>query len=90
MSDFGEPTHPVARKQHRCEMCFGPIPKGERHVQYKGKYDGEWQNWRAHEECYGGYDGEEQYGEFTPGEGEMPERVKALVLAQRAVKEQPK
>ena len=87
--DFGELTHPMARKQHRCEMCFGPIPKGEKHAQYKGMYDGDWQNWRAHEECYEGYSDEAEY-EFSPGDGEMPERVKELVAAQRAAKEQTK
>jgi hypothetical protein len=80
MSDFGELFHPKARKQHRCEFCLGPIPKGEVHCQYKGIWEGDWQNWRMHDECYEDYtlNWDWQDG-FMPGDGEMPERIKLLV-----------
>lgn len=52
MTDFGDTTHPVAAKEHRCEWCGETILKGERHAHYVGKWDGEFQNWRMHGECY--------------------------------------
>ena len=59
-------------------MCFGPIPKGEEHYHYKGIYDGDFQDWRAHRECESG---SHEYGEyeFMPGDTPMPERVKRLM-----------
>ncbi len=47
MSDFGEVATVTGRKEHQCEWCHGIIPKGEKHPQFKGKWQGEWQNWRA-------------------------------------------
>jgi hypothetical protein len=80
MSDFGEPSYPVARKQYRCELCYGPIPKGEKHFKYVGVWQGEWQSWRGHDECVEQYGLDDPYNEgFMPGEMEMPERVKTLV-----------
>lgn len=81
MSNFGETYHPKARKEHRCEYCYGPIPKGEVHPQFKGFWNDDWQNWRMHDECYEDYTENDYYGDgFTPGDAEMPERVKALVV----------
>ena len=80
MSDFGEGKWIVGRKQHRCEYCYGPIPKGERHYNYRGMYSGEWQNWRMHEECESDSSTEGDY-EFMPGDGPMPERVRELMWA---------
>jgi hypothetical protein len=80
MSNFGETFSPVARKQHRCEWCLGPIPEGEKHKQFRGMWDSEWQNWRMHNECYDEQQEEARHGEceFTPGCGEIPERLKQL------------
>jgi hypothetical protein len=79
MSDFGETTYPVARKQHRCIWCLGPISKGEKHSRWKGMFDGEWQDNRMHMECAADL-AKDNYGAdgFMPGEGEMPDRIKAL------------
>mgnify|MGYP001561660507 CR=1 FL=1 len=52
MTDFGETINPTARKDHKCEWCGGKIAKGEVHCQFKGKWQGEFQNWRMHDECY--------------------------------------
>lgn len=80
MSDFGDSSCPKARKPYRCEYCLGPIPQGERHFKWAGVYDGEWQSWRMHEECHEDWDlNSDGYdNEFMAGDGEMPERVKAL------------
>jgi hypothetical protein len=80
VSDFGETTEPIARKIHRCEWCAGPIPKGEKHKQFKGMWEGEWQSWKMHNECYEDASKNDAMQEgFTPGDGEMPERVRNLV-----------
>lgn len=78
--DFGDTIFPIARKEHRCEYCYGPIPKGEKHSQFKGKWGGEWQNWRMHQECYDVYLGDDPIDGFCPGDGEIPERVKSLLV----------
>ena len=71
MTDFGELKHPVAAKDHRCGWCGQAIAKGEKHAHYVGKWEGEFQNWRMHAECYEAFDdsGDES---FMPGEGERP------------------
>jgi hypothetical protein len=76
--EFGSLHTPTARKQHKCEWCFGPIPKGEKHKQFSGMWQGDFQNWRMHDECYETSAGAQAEG-FTPGEGEMPARVFELI-----------
>lgn len=75
MSDFGETTHKAGRKDHCCHICYGVIPKGEVHYHFKGMWDGDWQDWRAHDECYDDTDTEEG---FCPGDAPMPDRIRAL------------
>jgi hypothetical protein len=53
MSDFGEMKTVTGKKDYRCEWCGETIPTGERHEHYVGKWEGEFQNWRMHVECYG-------------------------------------
>jgi len=77
MSDFGDGKWIVGRKPHRCDACYGPIPEGERHFNYRGMWEGEWQNWRMHEECHAVWDTDD-CGEFSAGDFEMPERVRLL------------
>jgi hypothetical protein len=74
MADFGEGRKLVGNKDHRCEWCGQKIPKGDLHYQFKGLWEGEWQNWRMHLECYGAYssDANEMCDGFTPFEGERP------------------
>lgn len=82
MSDFGEGAWRKARKEHRCEYCSGPIPAGETYFRFVGMFDDEFQNWAMHEECHAAYNDSGEY-EFMPGDGEMPERVKALIQERR-------
>lgn len=44
-------THPVARKDYRCEDCDTVIPKGERHACGCQAWEGSVVTWRAHEDC---------------------------------------
>lgn len=43
--------YPKARKDHKCLWCGEMILKGEIHTQFKGLWQGDWQNWRMHNEC---------------------------------------
>lgn len=71
MSDFGDISYPVGRKDYRCEWCGQPIPKGEKHGHFVGIFEGDFQDWRMHSECY--YVNEDAISEgFTPYEGERP------------------
>lgn len=44
-------TTPVGRKDYQCELCYGTIPKGERHVCRSGVSDGDLTTFRMHGEC---------------------------------------
>ena len=49
---LGTTTHNFkARKQHRCSMCIEPINKGETYGRTKGQWEGDWQDWKAHDVC---------------------------------------
>jgi len=64
---------PIGRKEHRCEWCYEQIEAKEQHAHYIGVWNGEFQNWRMHEECFEDYDlNRDGDGEFMPGEGERP------------------
>jgi len=83
----GTPTHPKAKKEHRCIYCGGPILVGEQYVQQEGFYDGAPYRNRYHAECYETCAEEcSYYGEweFSPYNGEYPERVKAVVDVRQA------
>lgn len=73
MSDFGDTTWPMARKAHRCEWCAEAIPAGEKHAKFAGVWEGDWNFWRMHSECYdyGMTSGEISDG-FSPYEHERP------------------
>ena len=72
MSDFGESFIVVGRKDYRCEWCGEKILKGERHHQYRGIWQNEWQNWRMHNECWGGHQTNYDPDGFTPFQAERP------------------
>lgn len=79
MADYHrEPTHPKARKDHRCIYCYGPIYAGESYVQQTGYYDGAPYRNRFHGECFDDCSEEARWsgGEFTPGCADWPERVR--------------
>jgi hypothetical protein len=86
VSDFGEYTRPVARKEYRCEWCGEKILKGERHFKYAGIWEGDWQNWRMHGECKDDADmnGDMQDG-FTPYEAERPAKLAPAAESNRTI-----
>lgn len=41
-----------ARKNYKCCWCGEEIEKGESHQHCTGHWEGDWQNWRMHTECF--------------------------------------
>jgi hypothetical protein len=79
MSDFNNFTTPKARHEHRCEYCGQSIPKGEKHSKFSGVFEGEFQNWRMHSECYDAWqDSGDEY--FEPFRHDRPINVKYKLL----------
>lgn len=68
MSNMGDMTTPKAAKDHRCAWCGEDILKGTQYKRFRGRWDGDWQNWGMHIECFGEHDGEE----FDLYAGERP------------------
>ena len=52
MSDFGDYKHVKTKKPHICVYCGRKIPAGKRAWNYKGQYQGDWQNWYSCEYCH--------------------------------------
>lgn len=69
MSDFGKVRQHTGRKDHVCAWCGETIPKGEKFEHYVGKWQGEFQNWRMHIDCYeASTNGDELFEGFGPHE----------------------
>lgn len=49
--DFYNWTEPVAHKEHKCCECVAPIRKGEKHLHWRGKWDGDFSSGRQHLLC---------------------------------------
>lgn len=45
-------SHPIARKEHICELCGGKINKGQKYHLQTNIYDGCIYEWVEHEECH--------------------------------------
>ncbi|TDQ27664.1 hypothetical protein [Tenacibaculum caenipelagi] len=44
-------SKPKARKEHRCNFCWGVIPKGEVYESQTNVYEGTIYTWKAHTSC---------------------------------------
>jgi hypothetical protein len=87
VADFFNPaTTPAAKKAHQCIGCFHPIAKGEVYHRQTGNYDGRWFVNKLHVECADELSGSNHGGwyEFSPGELEPPERLRAQSTPQPA------
>jgi hypothetical protein len=61
----------VTRKHHRCNLCYSPIPIGERCAYWAGVFDGQAASIWAHAECESSRDSEE----YCPGDFPTPQRI---------------
>ena len=67
-TDFYDFRFPTAARPHKCEWCGETILAGEKHPQFVGKWEGEFQNWRMHWECYEATSKDDLSEGFTPYE----------------------
>ena len=44
-------SHPIARKEHICELCGCKINKGQKYYRQTNVFDGRIYDWIEHEEC---------------------------------------
>ena len=44
-------SHPIARKEHICELCSCKINKGQKYYRQTNIFDGRIYDWIEHEEC---------------------------------------
>jgi hypothetical protein len=44
-------TYPKARKEHKCYECLRPIPVGEKYHNFKGCWDGKWDEYKTCVPC---------------------------------------
>lgn len=51
MSDFGNYKLVKTKKEHSCMYCGRTIPKGIKAFNYRGLFEGDWQNWYACQFC---------------------------------------
>jgi len=51
MSDFQTETMPVARKQHQCCECYGPIQPGQHYQLISGCWDGDMDTFKTCSAC---------------------------------------
>ncbi len=73
MNDFGEGKFVKGSKPYQCEACGAQIPIGEKHWHQTGMWEGDWQDWRAHKECYDDWS-TNGYGELQ-SDAPVPERL---------------
>ena len=45
-------SHPIAKKEHICELCGGKINKGQQYYRQTNIYGGCIYEWIEHEECH--------------------------------------
>lgn len=72
MSDFSRMTHPKSKKERICEWCGQTILSGKVHPHFVGTFQGDWQNWRMHDECYAVMRLGDYIDGFTPHDNERP------------------
>lgn len=62
-------SHPIARKEHICELCGCKINKGQKYYRQTNIYDGRIYDWIEHEECREIASKLDMFGECDYGEG---------------------
>jgi hypothetical protein len=51
MTNFRESKQVKLRKDKRCSWCGETMHKGSTVYHFKGRWDGDWQDWKMHNEC---------------------------------------
>lgn len=62
-------SHPIARKEHICELCGCKINKGQKYYRQTNVFDGRIYDWIEHEECREIASKLDMFGECDSDEG---------------------
>ena len=72
-------SHPIARKEHICELCGCRINKGQKYYRQKNVYDGRIYDWIEHEECREIASKLDMYDEYNYDEGLSSENFEEIL-----------
>ena len=73
MSDFGNEKQVRLRKDKSCAWCGQTMHKGETVYHFKGMWQGDWQDWKMHNECSEAYYDDDSHDEgFSLYDNERP------------------
>ena len=72
-------SHPIARKEHICELCGCKINKGQKYYRQTNIYDGRIYDWIEHEECREIASELDMYDECDYDEGLSPDYFKEIL-----------
>jgi len=81
-------TQPKARKIHKCVWCGEPILIGEQHHKWVGIFEGDFNNWRMHDECWDAADRERSEDYHSDGSFEPHEHKRGMTIEERMEEEQ--
>jgi hypothetical protein len=71
--NFGTEKQVKLRKTVRCAWCGQDMMKGKTVYQFKGRWNGDWQNWKMHNECRDVYYDDDCFDEgFSLYDNERP------------------
>ena len=72
-------SHPIARKEHICELCGCKINKGQKYYRQTNVYDGCIYDWIEHEECLEIASELDMFGECDHDEGLSTDLYKEII-----------
>ena len=72
-------SHPIARKEHICELCGCKINKGQKYYRQTNIYDGCIYDWIEHEECREIASELDMFGECDYDEGLSTDLFKEII-----------
>ena len=72
-------SHPIARKEHICELCGCKINKGQKYYRQTNVFDGCIYDWIEHEECLEIASKLDMFGECDYDEGLSPDLYKEII-----------
>ena len=72
-------SHPIARKEHICELCGCKIKKGQKYYRQTNIYDGCIYDWIEHEECREIASELDMFGECDSDEGLSSDLYKEIL-----------
>ena len=72
-------SHPIAKKEHICELCGCKINKGQKYYRQTNVFDGRIYDWIEHEECREIASELDMFGECDYDEGLSTDLFKEII-----------